>query len=52
MHKCVWHLRVRVGKWVTAMDTVLKCVMSLACNCGVMRTGSACNYTKVGDVSV
>ena len=52
MHKCGWHLCVRVRKWVTAMDTVLMCVMPLACNCVVMRIGSVCNYTKVGDVPV
>ena len=63
MHKCGWHLCVRVRKWVTAMDTVLMCVMPLACNCVVMRIGSVCNrvvmrigsvcnYTEVGDVPV
>ena len=52
MHKCGWHLCVRVRKRMTAVDTVLMCVMPLACNCVVMRIGSVCNYTKVGDVPV
>ncbi len=52
MYKCVWHPRVRVGMWVTAMDTVLRCVTFLACVYVVMRIGSVCDYTKVGDVSV
>ncbi len=45
MYKCVWHLRVCVGKWVTAMDTVLKCVMLLKCDCVVMRISSVCDCT-------
>ncbi len=52
MYKCVWHLRVRVGRWVTAVDTVLECVMLLVCNCVVMRIGSVCDYTEMGEVSV
>ena len=52
VHKCVWHLCVRVMKWATAMDTVLVCVVPLACNCDVMRIGSLCDYTEVDDVSV
>lgn len=52
VHKCVWHLCVRVRKWVTAMDTVLKRVVLLTCNCGVMQVSSVYDYTEMGEVSV
>ena len=52
MYQCVQHLRVCDGKWVTAMDTVLKCVVLLTCNCGVMRVSPVCDYTEMGEISV
>ncbi len=46
--KCEWHLCVRVRKWVTAMGTVLMCVVPLACNSDVVRVGPACNVLYCG----
>ena len=52
MYQCVQRLRVCDGKWVTAMDTVLKRVVLLTCNCGVMQVSSVYDYTEMGEVSV